>query len=227
MQAAPLRYHAPSGSGLRTRWRCSRSPAWPAPSASCRSAEPRPHGASTPRVSSTPSAPRTSTPTCSRRSAASTSTSRPSSTTRTPTPTPSRRAPSVAQEVSAAQLIVQNGVGLRHFMNKIESASPNPSRKVIVVQNLLGLPDRHPQPAPLVRRRRPCPRRPRRWPRELSALQPSHASYFAGQPGHGSTRRSIPGSPPSAPSRPSTPARRSPSPSRSPTTSCRRWGWTS
>ena len=33
--------------------------------------------------------------------------------------------PSVASEVSAAQLIVQNGVGYDTFMNKIESASPN------------------------------------------------------------------------------------------------------
>ena len=35
--------------------------------------------------------------------------------------------PSVAEEVSAAQLIVQNGVGYDTFMTKIESASPNPS----------------------------------------------------------------------------------------------------
>src|ERR1035441_8224597 len=33
--------------------------------------------------------------------------------------------PSVAQEVSAAQLIVQNGVGYDNFMNTIESGSPN------------------------------------------------------------------------------------------------------
>src|ERR1700693_3344337 len=41
--------------------------------------------------------------------------------------------PSVAEEVSAASLIVQNGVGYDHFMETIESASPNSSRKVIVV----------------------------------------------------------------------------------------------
>src|ERR1700729_1076164 len=39
---------------------------------------------------------------------------------------------SVAREVSDAQLIVQNGVGYDSFMNDIESASPNSSRKVIV-----------------------------------------------------------------------------------------------
>ena len=49
--------------------------------------------------------------------------------------------PSVAEEVSSAQLIVQNGVGYDSFMNKIESASPDSRRKVIVVQDLLGLPD--------------------------------------------------------------------------------------
>ena len=54
--------------------------------------------------------------------------------------------PSVASEVSAAQLIVQNGVGYDTFMNKIESASPNAKRKVITVQNVLGLPDSTPNP---------------------------------------------------------------------------------
>ena len=48
---------------------------------------------------------------------------------------------SVAREVSAAQLVVQNGVGYDTFMNTIENAAPSSSRKVIIVQNLLGLPD--------------------------------------------------------------------------------------
>ena len=39
--------------------------------------------------------------------------------------------PSVAEEVSAAQLIVQNGVGYDTFMNKIESASPNSARQTL------------------------------------------------------------------------------------------------
>ena len=54
--------------------------------------------------------------------------------------------PQRGSEVSTAQLIVQNGVGYDTFMNKIESASPNPKRKVIIVQNLLGLPDDTPNP---------------------------------------------------------------------------------
>jgi zinc/manganese transport system substrate-binding protein len=49
--------------------------------------------------------------------------------------------PGVAQTVSAAKLIVQNGVGYDSFMNKIESATSSSSRKIIDVQTLLGLPD--------------------------------------------------------------------------------------
>jgi len=48
--------------------------------------------------------------------------------------------------VSAAQLIVQNGVGYDTFMNKIESASPSSGRKVIVVQNVLETARQHSQP---------------------------------------------------------------------------------
>src|SRR5438552_10841838 len=42
--------------------------------------------------------------------------------------------PQVAQEISSAQLIVQNGAGYDSWMNRMESASPNPKRKVITVQ---------------------------------------------------------------------------------------------
>jgi zinc/manganese transport system substrate-binding protein len=54
--------------------------------------------------------------------------------------------PSVSQAVSAAQLVVQNGVGYDTFMNKIEAAAPNPKRKVIDVQTLRHLPDSTPNP---------------------------------------------------------------------------------
>jgi len=54
--------------------------------------------------------------------------------------------PGVAQAVSGAQLVIQNGVGYDAFMTKIESASPNSKRQVINVQNLLGLPDSTPNP---------------------------------------------------------------------------------
>ncbi|MGO9751551.1 MAG: metal ABC transporter solute-binding protein, Zn/Mn family [Solirubrobacteraceae bacterium] len=85
--------------------------------------------------------------------------------------------PSVAQQVSSAELIVQNGVGYDTFMNKIESASPNSTRKVIVVQNVLGLPTDTPNPhlwyAP-----RTMPAVAKVMAADLSALQPSHAAYF-------------------------------------------------
>jgi zinc/manganese transport system substrate-binding protein len=85
--------------------------------------------------------------------------------------------PSIAQQVSSAQLIVQNGVGYDTFMNKIESASPNPKRKVIVVQNVLGLPTDTPNPhlwyAP-----RTMPAVANVMAADLATLQPSHAAYF-------------------------------------------------
>ena len=57
---------------------------------------------------------------------------------------------SVARVVSAAQLVVQNGVGYDTFMNTIENAAPSSSRKVIVVQDLLGLPTDTPNPHSVV-----------------------------------------------------------------------------
>jgi zinc/manganese transport system substrate-binding protein len=85
--------------------------------------------------------------------------------------------PSVAAEVSAAQLIVQNGVGYDTFMNKIESASPNSRRKVIIVQNLLGLPDDTPNPH-LWYSPKTMPAAARAMAAALSALQPAHKAYF-------------------------------------------------
>jgi zinc/manganese transport system substrate-binding protein len=86
--------------------------------------------------------------------------------------------PSVASEVSAATLIVQNGVGYDTFMNKIEAASPNASRKVIVVQNLLGLPTDTPNPH-LWYNPRTMPAAAKAMATDLSALEPSHKAYFA------------------------------------------------
>jgi zinc/manganese transport system substrate-binding protein len=37
--------------------------------------------------------------------------------------------------------VVQNGLGYDTFMERLESASPDSSRRVIDVQKLLGLPD--------------------------------------------------------------------------------------
>jgi zinc/manganese transport system substrate-binding protein len=85
--------------------------------------------------------------------------------------------PSVATEVSAAELIVQNGVGYDDFMGKIESASPNPARKVVVVQNLLGLPTDTANPH-LWYSPKTMPVAAKAMAADLSALQPAHAAYF-------------------------------------------------
>ena len=87
--------------------------------------------------------------------------------------------PSVAQTVSAARLVVQNGVGYDTFMNKIEAASPSSSRKVIDVQTLLGPARLDPQPAPLVHAEDDAGGREARWSRTSRRSQPSHAAYFA------------------------------------------------
>ncbi len=85
--------------------------------------------------------------------------------------------PSVAEAVSAAQLVVQNGLGYDSYMNKIESASPSASRKVVEVQKLLGLPDSTPNPhlwyGPTT-----MPTVAGTLVADLSALQPAHAAYF-------------------------------------------------
>jgi zinc/manganese transport system substrate-binding protein len=85
--------------------------------------------------------------------------------------------PDVAQVVSAATLIVQNGVGYDDFMDKIEAASPNSGRKVINVQHLLGLPDSTPNPH-LWYKPTTMPAVAEAIGKDLSALDPSHSSYF-------------------------------------------------
>jgi zinc/manganese transport system substrate-binding protein len=85
--------------------------------------------------------------------------------------------PQVAQEVSSAQLIVQNGVGYDSWMNRIESASPNPKRKVIIVQQVRGLPDTTPNPH-LWYDPATMPAVAKVMAADLSALQPAHKAYF-------------------------------------------------
>ena len=85
--------------------------------------------------------------------------------------------PRVAQEVSSAQLIVQNGLGYDTWLSRIEAASPNSSRKVIVAQHVLGLPGSTPNPhlwySPAT-----MPAVAKAMAADLSALQPSHRGYF-------------------------------------------------
>jgi zinc/manganese transport system substrate-binding protein len=83
----------------------------------------------------------------------------------------------VAQEVSSAQLIVQNGVGYDTFMSTIESAAPNSGRKVINVQQLLGLPDSTPNPH-LWYKPTTMPAVANAVAGDLAALDPAHAAYF-------------------------------------------------
>jgi zinc/manganese transport system substrate-binding protein len=85
--------------------------------------------------------------------------------------------PQVAQEVSSAKLIVQNGVGYDGWISKIESASPSSSRRVIVVQNLLGLPDNTPNPH-LWYDPRTMPLAARAMAADLSAIEPANKAYF-------------------------------------------------
>jgi zinc/manganese transport system substrate-binding protein len=84
---------------------------------------------------------------------------------------------SVARTVSEAQLVVQNGVGYDTFMNTIENAAPNPARKVIVVQDLLGLPDSTPNPH-LWYKPGTMPAVADAIAADLAAIQPAHAAYF-------------------------------------------------
>jgi zinc/manganese transport system substrate-binding protein len=91
--------------------------------------------------------------------------------------------PSVAETVAAAKLIVQNGVGYDTYMNKIESASENSGRQVIVAQKLLGLPESTPNPH-LWYKPATMPAVARALVATLSKLQPTHAAYFQANAAH-------------------------------------------
>lgn len=84
----------------------------------------------------------------------------------------------VAREVSQARLVVQNGLGYDAFMNSIESATPSASRMVIDVQRLLKLPDSTANPH-LWYDPSTMPAVAQAIARDLSRMEPEHASYFA------------------------------------------------
>ena len=86
--------------------------------------------------------------------------------------------PVVANEISAAQIVIQNGLGYDEFMDKVEAATPSPARQVISVQHLLGLPDDTPNPH-LWYQPRTMPAVAERLASDLSGLEPAHAAYFA------------------------------------------------
>ncbi|MCW3018838.1 MAG: periplasmic solute binding protein [Solirubrobacterales bacterium] len=85
--------------------------------------------------------------------------------------------PSTARAVAGAKLLIENGVGYDTFMEKIESASPDSSRKVINVQKLLGLPVSTPNPH-LWYKPTTMPVVAKAIVGDLSALAPAHAAYF-------------------------------------------------
>jgi zinc/manganese transport system substrate-binding protein len=84
----------------------------------------------------------------------------------------------VAKAVSAAQIVVQNGLGYDTFMNDIEAATPNSRRIIIDVQNVLRLPSSTPNPhlwyEPIA-----MSDVAQVMARDLSKLEPEHTSYFS------------------------------------------------
>jgi zinc/manganese transport system substrate-binding protein len=84
---------------------------------------------------------------------------------------------SVAEAVAKAQLIVQNGVGYDGFMNSIEAASPNSKRKVIVAQNVLGLPSDTKNPH-LWYSPKTMPAVSKVMAKDLEKIEPAHKAYF-------------------------------------------------
>jgi zinc/manganese transport system substrate-binding protein len=85
--------------------------------------------------------------------------------------------PSVAHEMSQAKLIVQNGAGYDDWATTIENAAADPSRKIINVQKLLGLPDSTANPH-LWYKPTTMPAVARAIASDLAAIQPVHAAYF-------------------------------------------------
>ena len=73
-------------------------------------------------------------------------------------------------------------------MNNIEAASPSSSRKVIDVQQLLGLPDSTPNPH-LWYRPSTMPAVAKAMVADLSAIEPAHARLLPGQRHDASTTR--------------------------------------
>jgi zinc/manganese transport system substrate-binding protein len=86
----------------------------------------------------------------------------------------------VASEVSAAQLVVQNGVGYDSWIDTILSSSPSSSRKLIDVQTLLGLPNSTENPH-LWYDPTTMPAVAKQIAKDLGALDPAHAAYFTAQ----------------------------------------------
>jgi len=85
--------------------------------------------------------------------------------------------PSVGQKIAEANLLIENGVGYDTFVDTLASASPNPSREVINVQHLLGLPNSTANPH-LWYNPKTMPGVAQALATDLSKLDPAHASTF-------------------------------------------------
>lgn len=85
--------------------------------------------------------------------------------------------PSVARQIAAAGLIVENGIGYDDWADKIIAAAPNAGRKIINVQHLLDLPDSTPNPH-LWYDPKTMPAVADAVARDLAALMPAHADVF-------------------------------------------------
>jgi zinc/manganese transport system substrate-binding protein len=85
--------------------------------------------------------------------------------------------PAVAREITAARLVVQNGVGYDDWATTIENADPSDSREVINVQQLLGLPDGTPNPH-LWYNPTTMPAVATAIAADLGRADPAHAAYY-------------------------------------------------
>jgi zinc/manganese transport system substrate-binding protein len=85
--------------------------------------------------------------------------------------------PKVAAQISAAELIVKNGLGYDSWADKMISASPKADRKIIDAQQLLGLPDSTPNPH-LWYDPKTMSAVAKAIADDLAALQPANAPYF-------------------------------------------------
>ncbi|MGC9238173.1 MAG: metal ABC transporter solute-binding protein, Zn/Mn family [Acidithiobacillus sp.] len=86
--------------------------------------------------------------------------------------------PAVARELAEARLVVRNGLGYDDWARKILAANPMRERRVIVVQDLLGLPRNTPNPH-LWYRPETMPKVAQAVAQALAQLDPAHAAYFA------------------------------------------------
>jgi zinc/manganese transport system substrate-binding protein len=85
--------------------------------------------------------------------------------------------PAVARQISAARLVVQNGLGYDDWAATIENAAPGDGRTVIDVQKLLGLPASTPNPH-LWYDPATMPKVAGAGAASLAAADPAHASYY-------------------------------------------------